>query len=438
MIINPAWSQTTNDDISLTNQASVAFKEGQQAFNNKQYQTAITAFLHAQTLGMDKASLYYNLGGCYFKLEDYDKARQAFQTAASKGQLDDLINYNLALIAIEQEQPEQAKALLRKTLSQTKNTALHSQATALLASLNSEQPAAGTRHAASTLHWLALLSAQSGHNSNVGSQATEQLLTQSQRDDLWFNLFSYGSVTKQGRFNPQLAISHYGLRYQNLNGYDFDYLQLSTSITKKTNRQRYKLSAHISNSQLADQPLTRSGSIEANVTVTPAKHYTFDTGYYLKTIQADSAKYKYLGGTQQRLRFRLNWSQPPHQIHSHYDYEDNNRQDATTNNSFSSYSPQRHNIVFKYQYRLKPQLTLKLSGQYRDSRYRDQHIFSDGSRLRREEQRIKIIPAVERKIGENGYITIEYAYTDNASTLSQYRYQQHIISLKYQLTLQSQ
>ena len=50
------------------------FSEGTTAFKSKNYLAAIKHFKNAEKMGLETASLYFNLGSSYFKAKQYNQA----------------------------------------------------------------------------------------------------------------------------------------------------------------------------------------------------------------------------------------------------------------------------------------------------------------------------------------------------------------------------
>jgi tetratricopeptide (TPR) repeat protein len=63
--------------------ADSSFKAGLKAFRSGDYQTALGHFEQARRQGLKRPALDYNLGVSYYKLKDYNRARDAFLRAAS-------------------------------------------------------------------------------------------------------------------------------------------------------------------------------------------------------------------------------------------------------------------------------------------------------------------------------------------------------------------
>jgi hypothetical protein len=83
--------------------SSSLFQQGQQAFKAGQRGKALSLFKQAEAKGMNKASLYYNIGVCSYSLGEYEQSKKAFNKVIDLNKdMAPLAHYNLGLIAMKE------------------------------------------------------------------------------------------------------------------------------------------------------------------------------------------------------------------------------------------------------------------------------------------------------------------------------------------------
>lgn len=405
--------------------ASQHFSVGREAFDRGDYQRALIAFLKARSLGMDKPALYYNLGACYYHLEQYRKSRNAFLRVAATPNMADLGHYNLALVAIKTDDREEAVARLQKTLQTTRNDRLYLMARKLLRELG-EEPESGSEQRLE-----ALFIANAGYDDNVALAAADQLLGSSQKSDSYLDLFLHGNLTVLGSRYKGLDLqgSGYLLRHTRQNTYDFNYFRVGAvnNFTPSKGRIHYAWGAFVSDSYLNNQPFTRTATLELD-SRTVLKGLPVGLKYEFSHIDDLDIGYSYLAGNQHRLRLKTAWQKATRSVKLEYRYEYNDLADLYTATTFSSYSPIRHGLRLYYKQPVARDYHVTLSASWRNSRYTQPHLFADNSTRRREEQRTVLGVSLSRLISQRTEMTLEYRFTDNNSTLNSYTYQRQQLS----------
>lgn len=73
------------------------FEEGNAAYNEGNYEQALTSYGAIEALGMESALLYYNIGNTYYKMKEYPKAILYYEKALKLDPSDEDIRTNLAI-----------------------------------------------------------------------------------------------------------------------------------------------------------------------------------------------------------------------------------------------------------------------------------------------------------------------------------------------------
>ncbi|MBN1479749.1 tetratricopeptide repeat protein [candidate division KSB1 bacterium] len=83
--------------ITVADQADYLFQQGVDAYQESDYQAALTHFEAALQHGKESDALYYNLGNAYYKLGEIGLAILYYERAKKLNPTDDDINFNLQI-----------------------------------------------------------------------------------------------------------------------------------------------------------------------------------------------------------------------------------------------------------------------------------------------------------------------------------------------------
>lgn len=98
MLLLPSFSMAQLQSVSYDNW----FEEGNNAYNEGNYEQALTCYGQIVAVGMESAALYYNLGNTYYKMKDYPKAILNYEKSLKldPGNEDARTNLEIANMAI--------------------------------------------------------------------------------------------------------------------------------------------------------------------------------------------------------------------------------------------------------------------------------------------------------------------------------------------------
>ena len=97
------------------------YNDGVEFFKKGDYHSAIASFKSAEKKGMESAALYYNLGSAYFKTEQYDASKKYFTRVRQYPDQRALAEFNLGMIAMEQNNNEEALAHFKYAQANSKD-----------------------------------------------------------------------------------------------------------------------------------------------------------------------------------------------------------------------------------------------------------------------------------------------------------------------------
>jgi len=400
------------------------FEQGLSAFANNDFQKALQHFKQAERNGMNNGRLYYNIGVSHFKLGQLSDARAAFVLAASDPELAGLAYYNLALIAYQGNNIDQA----RNRLQQCREHSTDKRLLALADELQTRLPA---QAAAASHRSTALISLHAGYDDNVTLSDDNQPVGSSGRSDRMIEVLVFGRQSHPLRETLSLTLdaSLYQQDYLNLNDYDVLLLRFGAGLEQDIHQHWQWLNdGHITKTTIAGKQSTHSFSLQSGLQ-RRQRHQTTVVDFQIARIEADSALYQHLDGWRYRLSARQAWKQAQQRYSLSSDITSNDRSDYRTATQFSSYSPQRLSLSGSVQTKLTPQLDGSLKLNWRYSRYRDANLLADASIVRREEHRQRLTGRLRYPLSDNTKLQLEYRHSRNNSTLSNYDYHQNQIYL---------
>lgn len=117
--------------------AQTAFDQGNTAFRNGDYSSALALYGDALARGKESARLYYNMGLAHLRLGQYPQARSAFMQSAQDPDLAALSYYQLGILAHEDGDSSSAEAWFERSASDAESSRLREKSLDALASIGS-------------------------------------------------------------------------------------------------------------------------------------------------------------------------------------------------------------------------------------------------------------------------------------------------------------
>ncbi|MBW0148327.1 tetratricopeptide repeat protein [Marinobacter arenosus] len=409
-----AVANATQADTSLSPKEK--FRAGIEAFQNNNLERA-RALLEAAAEDLESRALTYNLGVLYFKLGDYANAEAMFRQLLPSPQRA-LAFYNLGLIALAQDQTEQARQAFREAALASSEENLSKLARGQLAKLG--EPPAPDR-------WQALLSLSAGYEDNIALfpdsaassldgaflesvNAVSGYPYRSGDQAIKTDLQLYGrEYTTEEDFNTHLvrlnvAGVHAPGPYRLTLGVGGD--QIWQGGNTRENRARLSAGLRKSDCALGDERAVCSVSVDAEQ-VTAAdryqaydgQHYRFDTRYKARlNAWRASAKYQ-------------------------VDYDD--RRNLDTGTEYYSVSPLGQTVSLGLGYAMTPALEIGTSASYRYNYYRTPHRLEVPEGLliiRREDQRLTLSMDGEYRVNKTVSLLLNLQQVRNNSNIARYDY----------------
>ena len=399
----------------------VFYGEALEAFSAGEYERAVDGFLRANAAGRSDATLYYNLGASYYKLERYSEAGIAFQRAAQDPEMAPLATYNLGLVAYQQGNTAIAANHFQRTLAIATNDKLRQLA-----------PSTAVQAAPPASPWTGFVEAGYGDDDNVTLISQDQALISSYQRDRFLELLAYTGrrLTGDSREGIRIAGSIYALRYFDLSNYDTTTLHIGVGHNDTWNKWRLATDLDVYRTNLSGDPFTRTTTLAVQGRRRIPGFDQLRLRYRLSRIDELATVFDYLDGWRQELDGSLRWRAGKTRLRLDYEYEINNREDRQTT-PFTSFSPQRHTLRAVARQPFTNELTGTLDFQYRHSLYRDPNEVAPGVFVRREDNYTRTIARLAYALSDDKELSLEYRYTDNRSNIPRYTYDRHQITASF-------
>ncbi|WP_440904281.1 tetratricopeptide repeat protein [Catenovulum sp. SX2] len=409
---------------------------GHQAFAQQDYQSALTHYQSAYQQN-PLASTLYNIAVCQFKLAQWHKAQTSFKQIKQQSGESDLINYNIAVTYKKLGNTERATELFENLVLFGENEQIVQLASRQLdqlefaefdQQLNEQTAQAEDSYPA----WYLSAQLALGSDDNAVAISTERSSNKS--DSLVEALVSAGYIGEQQTqefwsINTLLLNS----KYQNNSDYDFSVIGIVAikhftfaGINQADNNDYFYAAANYEALSIA------GNSYLNNTRLTLGYYYPVNTqqvikfeSQYKKSSAANSG-YHYLAGDAWQHRVSWQLGEYNNRLKVTLDYTIDDRNDLTTEDSFTSYSANRSAVKIDKNVQLNHWL-LNFSAQYKASNYHDKHLYSDGSELLRKDNKLSLSQRTEYNLNNNWQLFLDVNWTDNNSNSSTYSYQQTLL-----------
>ncbi len=403
------------------------FDQGVKAFIDGDFQRALDYFNKARTEGLDTPALWYNIGVCFYRLQQYDAASATFTKLATVPAMRQVAHYNLGLTALKQQRPTAARDWFRRSL-QGDDAKLRQLAAAALAQLNPAANAdSGWREA-----WQGIVEIDVANDDNV-ARANEDITISKTGSDHYLELLFSGDLPLTGRRDDGVSVGagYFRQQYAHESAYDFSqvriYANLNTPVAA-SGQLRLFLDGDRSWLGHATFITTINRGLLASLRTTGPLG-TLSLRYRDSRLRADDAQYDYLKGGMQQLRLAARRFFTATRLDMDYTYETNAREDLDRNGYFYSYSPQRQQLRAALRLPLTADWYSDLDLRYRLSSYADANHMSDGSEQRRRDLRSSLSLELTHQLDRQWRTGVQVSYLSNNSNISRYSYQRSVISL---------
>ena len=372
-----------------------------QAFLKKDYSTALQHFLK---LNNNSGRNYYNIGVCYYRLNQLDKAQQAFMAAALDKSVQALAYYNLALVAAKLDKQNEVNIWLDRLHKINSNKKLLTLSTVLRARVN------GTPV---TPLWYGRLSMGIGHDTNVllGTDTSSGATSISDNFIQTQALLSGKYPDKTGLW--AITVGNLQHKYNSNSQFDTANLFVRVGRQKLVNKDtQIEWDGAIFQTALDhstfSQTIEFSGAWQSRL----PKNILLNSRLSLAEVDAKNSIFSGIDGSRKRLDINTEWEKQSRLFIISYQYERNQR--SQDNNS-----PTRYHITFDYRWTLASNIELSTALQWRSSHYKNL----------RDEQRRRLTIKINWRFDTSWNLSAKLRLTNNNSDEPDYEYHQNEIGL---------
>lgn len=400
------------------------FLVGTEAFHAGYYDAALESFLRARDAGFPAPTLRFNIALSYYKLEQYPKARAAFDELRGVPGFADVAEFHLGLVAAQLGQDNVAIAYLKDVIRTSPSPKLKLLARTALDRINGVSASSAP---ASSIY----VSGGLGYDSNP-VLLTDTSSVPGQGPD-WFGeaLGSYGYKLSSGASSSdQLRGSFYARQYHKDTDLSQQDLYLSYEHSLWGQKWRFDFGLVGETDFVGGQSLQSSGGPQLAVSERLGDT-TLNLRYQIQRV-AGASHSTYLDGWQQNAG--LYWVAPLGRGRFRFDYsfEANDRRDINDGDVFFSESPTRHGVSARLEQPLGERLWLEGRIGYRYTRYRDaDRFFVDNNPMaeRRTENLSEFGATARYRILPGWNLLTQYGYSHNRANIPSFSYNRNQASL---------
>lgn len=400
-------------------------------FARGDYQAALAEFLNLErrlaqdTSSLTEAELTYNIAVCYYKLQQWQAANERFRQAHRQQADNPLVKYNLAVTEKKLGRNEQAHELFFELALEAEDKDLAALALQQYQLIDADSTRSKTTNKA---RLIANAAVSFGTDDNVIDPAD---LSGSGADDTFVDTavaLRWLSDTKQDNAWVVDGIGYLS-RYSDVSEYDIDTINLGLRKNFRNAFGRWYLGSGVDRTWLGGDGFLNGLAAKAGTQIRLSEHAYWDLDYRFQYYSELSDEFEALSGHQHRIDLGYSRRHADNtQTKLRYRFELDDRDDADFGDAFTSYSAQRHTLSAGVSHRLD-QWQLGLNASYRRSRHLDEHLFVDESRIRREDERLRLEASALWQFSPNWGLNIKWSLTDNQSNIETYDYDQRLISI---------
>jgi tetratricopeptide (TPR) repeat protein len=398
------------------------FEQASEAFSQGDYQQAAAIF--SSLVETDSsAEVRYNLAICYFKLEQWGLAQQAFYELNQIDPEEDLVTYNLAITEKKLGNVDVARRHFQSLSVTARDSSIAQLASRQLLQLPKGSP--GRRQSQS--HWSAGVKTEAGSYDNLLSPSLEKntgindSLIESRAYFTWqSNQYTSDRWTLSGLL--------YKSQYNETKEYDADFVRLGLRKYTPWSKGYVYLGLDLDSSELDGEGYLQNTALEAGFIQRFGERNYWGAKFRHREVDSLSSEYEPFMGQNQILKINMRQRlSDALSLDVHYQYSQDNRDDSEGLRNFRSFSPVRHSVGSSLNYQLS-EWRFGLNLEYRDSDYQQENRYTNREILRKDE-RLKTKMSVNWQLAQDWALSAEYHYMDNDSSIDTYNYHQQLLKL---------
>jgi len=384
-------------------QSEEPFAAGTAAFEQGDYLRALSFFEGARSQGADSAALRYNIGVCQYRVGDYAAAEATFRDLAVRyPSFAALAEYNrgLALLALQRRDEAAAAFTRARTEGDERLAALADSALAELRTA-SESPAPS--------RWRGYFSVAAGHDDNVALVDELSLPANVAAASPLTELLGYARHQTPTRIPLRVDLSGYVVRYADSAVFDQEAFRVDASfLWNAGDAWRFEAGPYFSNSTLDGDGFERTLGAQVRAIRSIGERLAFDARFVYDDIESPSARFDFVSGHRERVRFGLERSDADRHLRVAYEFESQDRADPGV-------SPDRNRLTLSLSQRLRGRWFIDGGLAHRTSRY-------DGLAVSRKERLVELTLGARRELQRGWLLNADYRWANNDSNIALFSY----------------
>jgi len=400
-----------------------------QAFAEKNYRKALEYYQKVEISSQNDRVLAYNIGVSHYRLGQYIQAEAHFQKAIKKNPNNTLAFLNLGLAQVKLNKIDNAKHSFEKVLQLGASDKIIELAETMLQRIQNEK----RKTTQSEDKWPFILSMNLGYQDQAESITDEATEDQT---DAYLQLMGiyYQQLNNDYKNGFGFSATAFGLFYDKQKEYNLTMLALSLDKSKTFNSWLTKLGVE------ANELNLDKSAFQLNTYLYGSLRYPWKRNLLWKLklrggyVYALDKEYDYLKGRQHNVYSSLRYRKEKQSFTTFLEYEYNDRKDIDESGFISSQSPERYRLKLDYRIRYWLPWEVRFLAEYRRSVYPGEYQSQpDIETKKRKEDKHRIVVGVNRQLGENLTLLMEFEYVDNYSTIKTYSYyrKQFALGLEY-------
>jgi len=387
------------------------YNEGVEFFKKGDYHSAIASFKSAEKKGMESAALFYNLGSAYFKIEQYAASKKYYTRVKQYPDKRALAEFNLGMIALEQNQNEEALAHFKYAEANSSDKKIVDAAKQTIAELTGT----GKR-------WGAYVAANFGYDDNISVTPDNLALGV---DDTFYNIYASTDLVIHGRRKSGwlLDAALFTIDYSDSDNFDQDFYTIG--LRKEHEFSSWDTITHLKygNSKFGGDDLQSFYKLDILGARSLSGNAKIILKYRFDDFTSKNSIYDYLEGWRQRAQIRYSRSTASSNQQVYYEGELNNRGELVTSLYSYEYSPTRHTLGGRYTHKFSEKWYLTGDLAYRASD------FPASPTVDRDDTRWTLDVLLDYRIDPTLVLKSNVKYIQNDSSVDIYTYDKTLITL---------
>ena len=403
--------------------------QAEQSFAQGEYAEALASYQNL--FDRDPAPDYlYNIGVCHFKLGQWQQAYDSFRDLELVTDDVDLARYNQAVSLKKMGQIEQARAILEEIELMSDNFELALLASEQLQRLDSESSESIAKQASDS-DIFGVIQIGFGNDDNV--QLPDQDTVTNIDDNFIESMVSLGYLNYSSGWSFDAL--YYQTDYDNADDFSVSFSSLNAAkhvVTDANSHISFSLGSDNYTVGGEDYLSAIRAGIDYRTSLSDSEKLSF-TGQFTQYNAADS--YKQLDGTSYRLETKYSVSEDNRRWYLRARVISNDRDDLTTEDSFTSFSYLKYTVGAGYRWDISD-WTMRARINYSKADYADDNALLFVGPLgrefsvstgRRSDSNVSAVISAEYQLTKHWLLTAEFDSTNNSSNIQEYDYDNQVI-----------